>query len=196
MDIELEGIALLTDPLLNKGSAFSEEERGEFHLHGLLPPHVGTLDDQVERRLKGLRGFETDLERYIFLRALQDSETLFYALLTTQPRRASAARLYADRRPGHARSSVSTPISARSVPELAASQDHRQDHRRSPRRGDRGERRASASWLGDQGAGGMGIPIGRLALYTACAGIIPATTLRDPARCRHRRSRAPVRPAL
>ena len=54
MEIELEGIALLTDPLLNKGSAFSEEERNEFHL---LPPHVGTPDDQVERRLKGLRGF-------------------------------------------------------------------------------------------------------------------------------------------
>ena len=81
MDIELEGIALLTDPLLNKGSAFTEDERGEFHLHGLLPPHVGTLDEQVERRLKGLRKFETDLERYLFLRALQDSnETLFYAL--------------------------------------------------------------------------------------------------------------------
>ena len=55
MEIELEGIALLTDPLLNKGTAFSEEERNEFHLHGLLPPHVGTLDDQVERRLKGSR---------------------------------------------------------------------------------------------------------------------------------------------
>jgi malate dehydrogenase (oxaloacetate-decarboxylating) len=52
VDIDLEGIALLTDPLLNKGSAFTEEERTSFHLHGLLPPHVGTLDEQSDRRLK------------------------------------------------------------------------------------------------------------------------------------------------
>ena len=83
VDIDLEGIALLTDPLLSKGSAFTEEERTSFHLHGLLPPHVGTLDEQSDRRLKALRKFETNLERYLFLRGLQDSnETLFYALLT------------------------------------------------------------------------------------------------------------------
>ena len=83
MDIDLEGIALLTDPLLNKGSAFTEEERTSFHLHGLLPPHVGTLDEQSDRRLKALRKFETNLERYLFLRGLQDcNETLFYVLLT------------------------------------------------------------------------------------------------------------------
>jgi len=83
VDIEIEGIALLTDPLLNKGSAFTEEERTQFHLHGLLPPHIGTLDEQVDRRLNALRKFETDLERYLFLRGLQDAnEPLFYALLT------------------------------------------------------------------------------------------------------------------
>jgi hypothetical protein len=71
VDIDLEGIALLTDPLLNKGSAFTEEKRTSFHLHGLLPPHVGTLDEQSDRRLKALRKFETNLERYLLL--LSDS---------------------------------------------------------------------------------------------------------------------------
>ena len=181
MDIELEGIALLTDPLLNKGSAFTEQERGEFHLHGLLPPHVGTLDEQAERRLKGLRKFETELERYIFLRGLQDTnETLFYALLT---------RNLAELLP-----LVYTPTVGEGCQEfshytyyprgLFLSWPHREivDQIIADKRYDRvevivvsdGERILG---LGDQGAGGMGIPIGKLALYTACAGIDPATTL-------------------
>ena len=78
----LSGYELLADPQLNKGTAFSETERETFDLHGLLPPNVATLDEQVSRRLQALRGFETDLERYAFLRELQDTnETLFYALL-------------------------------------------------------------------------------------------------------------------
>jgi hypothetical protein len=77
----LSGYELLA-PLFNKGTAFSETEREAFDLHGLLPPNVTTLDEQVSRRLQALRGFETDLERYAFLRELQDTnETLFYALL-------------------------------------------------------------------------------------------------------------------
>jgi malate dehydrogenase (oxaloacetate-decarboxylating) len=78
----LSGYELLADPQFNKGTAFSETEREAFDLHGLLPPNVATLDEQVSRRLQALRGFETDLERYAFLRELQDTnETLFYALL-------------------------------------------------------------------------------------------------------------------
>ena len=78
----LSGYELLADPQFNKGTAFSEAERETFDLHGLLPPNVLTLDEQVSRRLQALRGFETDLERYAFLRELQDTnETLFYALL-------------------------------------------------------------------------------------------------------------------
>src|ERR1700748_1483721 len=78
----LSGYELLSDPQLNKGTDFSESERGAFALHGLLPPNVLALDEQVSRRLQALRGFETDLERYAFLRELQDTnETLFYALL-------------------------------------------------------------------------------------------------------------------
>src|ERR1700744_6682332 len=80
---ELSGYDLINTPMLNKGTAFDDEERGLFRLHGLLPPHVGSLDEQVARRLKVLRAFATDFERYSFLRALQDiNETLFYALVT------------------------------------------------------------------------------------------------------------------
>src|SRR5450631_76373 len=78
----LSGLDLINQPLLNKGTAFTESERDIFRLHGLLPPHVGTLDQQVQRRLNALRGYTTDFDRYAFLRDLQDvNETLFYALL-------------------------------------------------------------------------------------------------------------------
>jgi malate dehydrogenase (oxaloacetate-decarboxylating) len=56
VDVKLEGLALLTDPLLNKGSAFTEEERTAFGLHGLLPPHISTLDEQITRRLRPCGG--------------------------------------------------------------------------------------------------------------------------------------------
>ena len=93
------GYQLLNDPLLNKGTAFTDDERDEFGLHGLLPPHVGTLEEQVSRRLEALRGSPTDLERYVFLRDLQDTnETLFYALLVAAPRGDAADRLHADGR--------------------------------------------------------------------------------------------------
>ena len=73
---------LLNDPLLNKGTAFTEAERDEFDLHGLLPPVVATLDEQIGRRLQAFRSLPEGLRRYVFLRGLQDSnETLFYALL-------------------------------------------------------------------------------------------------------------------
>jgi malate dehydrogenase (oxaloacetate-decarboxylating) len=79
----LSGYQLLGDSFLNKGTAFSERERDDFELHGLLPPRVATLDEQVSRRLQVLRGFTSDIERYAFLRELQDTnETVFYALVT------------------------------------------------------------------------------------------------------------------
>ncbi len=74
----LSGYELLTDPQLNKGTAFSGDERDAFDLHGLLPPNVSSLDEQVSRGLQALRQFETDLERYAFLREQQETiETLF-----------------------------------------------------------------------------------------------------------------------
>jgi malate dehydrogenase (oxaloacetate-decarboxylating) len=63
IEVDLEGAALLTDPLLNKGTAFTEEERTAFALHGLLPPHLGTLDEQVTRRLQAVRKFDRNLDR-------------------------------------------------------------------------------------------------------------------------------------
>ena len=78
----LSGYDLLNDPLLNKGTAFTEAERDAFDLHGLLPPNVGVLDEQLSRRLQVFRSFGTDLERYSFLLGLHDAnETLFFALV-------------------------------------------------------------------------------------------------------------------
>jgi malate dehydrogenase (oxaloacetate-decarboxylating) len=82
IETDLTGFDLICHPMLNKGMAFTESERDAFNLHGLLPPHVGTLEEQITRRLQVLRSFATDFERYAFLRDLQDSnETLFYAML-------------------------------------------------------------------------------------------------------------------
>jgi hypothetical protein len=78
----LSGYDLLNDPLLNKGTAFTEAERDAFDLHGLLPPNIGVLDEQLSRRLQVFRSFGTDLERYSFLLGLHDAnETLFFALV-------------------------------------------------------------------------------------------------------------------
>ncbi|HET9099999.1 MAG TPA: NAD-dependent malic enzyme, partial [Acidobacteriaceae bacterium] len=80
--ISLSGYDLINSPRFNKGTAFSDHERDIFHLHGLLPPHVGTLAEQLERRLQALRQQTTAFHKYTFLRDLQDAnETLFYALL-------------------------------------------------------------------------------------------------------------------
>src|ERR1700733_7420537 len=83
IETALSGYELLNDPLLNKGTAFSDAERDEFELHGLLPPYVTSLDLQVGRRHDALQATGSDLLKYVFLRGLQDTnETLFYALLT------------------------------------------------------------------------------------------------------------------
>ena len=83
VETTLSGYELLNDPLLNKGTAFTDSERDLFELHGLLPPHVTELDYQVTRRLDAFRTLSSNLQKYVFLRGLQDTnETLFYALLT------------------------------------------------------------------------------------------------------------------
>jgi malate dehydrogenase (oxaloacetate-decarboxylating) len=79
---KLSGYDLLNNPRLNKGTAFSVEERDAFALHGLLPPHVGTLEQQLERRKKALENQSTSFGKYCFMRDLQDTnETLFYSLI-------------------------------------------------------------------------------------------------------------------
>ena len=181
IDVELTGADLLGQPLLNKGTAFSEAERDAFHLHGLLPPHVGTLEQQVVRRLKALRAQESDFERYALLRDLQDiNETLFYALVTRHieellplvytPTVGEGCQRFSEiwRKPRGV--FLSYPNKSR-IREILG--NPRFDKVRVIVVSD-GERILG---LGDQGAGGMGIPIGKLSLYTACAGIRPEQTL-------------------
>jgi malate dehydrogenase (oxaloacetate-decarboxylating) len=76
LETGLKGFDLLNTPMLNKGTAFTEEERDLFGLHGLLPPHIGGLDEQLERRLSVLREFSTDFERYAFLRDIRTTTRL------------------------------------------------------------------------------------------------------------------------
>jgi len=181
IETDLFGYELLNDPLLNKGTAFTDEERDIFELHGLLPPHVATLDEQVARRMQAFQQLPSDLERYVFLRGLQDSvEVLFYALLVHD----LAGMLPV----------VYTPTVGLGCQEfshtfskprgLFLSFPHMGNIKRilANSRFDNveaivvtdGERILG---LGDQGTGGMGIPIGKLSLYTACGGLHPATTL-------------------
>ena len=181
IETDLSGFDLINKPMLNKGSAFTAGERAAFHLHGLLPPHIGTLEEQVERRWKVLSAFETDFEKYAFLRDLQDAnETLFYALMASHlaetlplvytPTVGEGCQRFSEiwRKPRGV--FVSYPNRSR-IREILA--DARFDRVRVIVVSD-GERILG---LGDQGAGGMGIPIGKLSLYTACAGIHPDQTL-------------------
>src|SRR5271155_3827785 len=81
-EVSLSGYDLINSPRWNKGTAFTDQERDAFGLHGLLPPHVGNLEDQLERRLQALALQASDFTKYSFLRDLQDiNETLFYALV-------------------------------------------------------------------------------------------------------------------
>ena len=181
LETGLSGFDLINFPMLNKGTAFSEMERTDFALHGLLPPHVGNLEDQAARRLKVLRDFETGYERYAYLRDLQDTnETLFYSLLVRNldemmplvytPMVGEGCQRFSEiwRKPRGL--FLSYPNQHR-IPEILA--HHRYDAVRAIVVSD-GERILG---LGDQGAGGMGIPIGKLSLYTACAGIHPQACL-------------------
>jgi malate dehydrogenase (oxaloacetate-decarboxylating) len=175
------GYDLLNSPLLNKGTAFTEHERDLFDLHGLLPSTISTLDEQVARRLQALRQLPNDFERYVFLRGLQDSnEVLFYAVLVRNleellpivytPTVGLGCQHFSQafRRPrglflgvphqGRIRSILGHPRFG-NVEAVVATD---------------GER---VLGLGDQGAGGMGISIGKLSLYSGCAGFHPATTL-------------------
>ena len=173
----LSGVDLLLNPRLNKGTAFTEEERDAFALHGLLPPHIGALEDQRERRKLALDHRDTAFGKYNQMRDLQDTnETLFYSLITRHieellpvvytPAVGEGCQRFSEiwRRPRGL--FISFPDQAR-IPQILS--DPRYDDIRCIVVSD-GERILG---LGDQGAGGMGIPIGKMALYTALAGIPP-----------------------
>jgi malate dehydrogenase (oxaloacetate-decarboxylating) len=175
------GMDLLDRPQLNKSTAFTEEERKKFGLHGLLPPQTETLDEQVVRAYEAYTRKDDDLERHIYLRALQDTnEVLFYRLLLDHieemtpmvytPVVALACQQFSHiyRRPRGLfisyplRDSIPTLLRNRPNPEVdvIVVTD--------------GERILG---IGDQGAGGLGIPIGKLSLYTLIGGIRPERTL-------------------
>jgi malate dehydrogenase (oxaloacetate-decarboxylating) len=173
----LHGLGLLMNPRLNKGTAFTEAERDAFALHGLLPPHIGTLEDQSERRKRALDSHPTAFDKYSSMRDLEDSnETLFYSLIAQHteellpivytPAVGEGCQRFSEiwRKPRGL--FLSYPDRDRIAQILA---NPRYDAVRCIVVSD-GERILG---LGDQGAGGMGIPIGKMALYTALGGIPP-----------------------
>lgn len=181
IEVPLRGQMLLEVPMLNKGSAFTEEERHDLGLLGLLPSHVSSPEEQLERTYHNYNGKSSDIEKYVFLASLQDrNETLYYKLLSEHvaemlpivytPTVGLACQEYSHlyRRPRGLylaypyRDQLVRLLQNKPYPEVRVIVVTD------------GERILG---LGDLGVGGLGISIGKLALYSLCAGIHPASTL-------------------
>ncbi|MTJ84073.1 MAG: NAD-dependent malic enzyme [Telmatospirillum sp.] len=174
------GLALLYDPLHNKGTAFSEVERDAYGLRGLLPPHIHTQEEQMARFLQNLRNLADPLEQFVALNALRDrNEALFFRVVCDNvdeimPLIYTPTVGLACQRFGHIfqrpRGMFLSINDRGHIAEIL---------RNWPRKAEiivvtDGERILG---LGDLGANGMGIPVGKLSLYTACAGVDPAICL-------------------
>lgn len=179
--IHAKGPFLLGTPLLNKGTAFTSRERSELHLLGLLPQQIETLEHQSQRAYAQYQSCTSDLERHILLRSIQDSnETLFYRLVdehleemlpiiytpTVGKACQEFSRIYRSHRglfisydERDRLDEIFANVTKNNVKVIVVSDCER------------------ILGLGDQGVGGMGIPIGKLSLYTACGGVSPAYTL-------------------
>ncbi len=181
LEVPFSGHELLEDPMWNKGTAFTEEERRDLGLLGLLPPHIDTMGEQLDRAYEEFNRRPNDLERHVFLRELQDeNETLFYRIVLDHvtemlpiiytPAVGLACQYFSHiyQRPR------GLFISYPEIHEIERILDNRPFREVDVIVVTDGERILG---LGDQGAGGMGIPLGKLSLYTLCAGIHPARTL-------------------
>jgi malate dehydrogenase (oxaloacetate-decarboxylating)(NADP+) len=177
----MRGREILHDPSLNRGTAFTQEERDRLGLHGLLPPRVETQEEQVARNIENCDRKPSDIERYIFLMALQDrNEALFYRTIIDHLRKimplvytptvGQAGQEY-----GHifrsARGLYVTADDRGSIDRVLANWPERDVRVIVVSDGER------ILGLGDLGANGMVIPIGKLVLYTAAGGIDPSKTL-------------------
>lgn len=181
LETNLPGLLLTRLPLLNKGTGFPPEEREEFGLQGLLPTHVSTLEEQTARNYANFKSFRTDLEKHVFLRALQDrSEVLFYAMV--------------DQHIEEMMPIIYTPTVAQAVEQFSRIYRYPRGLTVNTENIDRIDTLLENTpfpdvqlivatdnegilGIGDQGFGGLAICIGKLSLYTAAAGIDPAVTL-------------------
>jgi malate dehydrogenase (oxaloacetate-decarboxylating) len=177
----LRGMDLLDTPIWNRGTAFDENERTTLGLHGLLPPRVEAIEEQLTRAHEAFKAKGTDLERHIYLRQLQDSnETLFYRLMLEHieemmpivytPTVGLACQQFSHiyRRPRGL--VVSYPLRD-SIKEILRNRPNPEVDVIVVTDGER------ILGLGDQGVGGLGIPIGKLSLYSLIGGIHPSRTL-------------------
>ena len=175
------GVKILHDPVRNKGTAFTDAERDALKLRGLLPPRVHSMAEQELRVLGNIRAKPTDLERYLYLVALQDrNETLFYRVIMNHieemmpiiytPTVGKACQEFQHIFRQSRGFYISLQDKGR-VKELLHNWPHKDARIIVVTDGER------ILGLGDLGADGMGIPIGKLALYTACAGIHPTQCL-------------------
>ncbi|HSG05628.1 MAG TPA: NAD-dependent malic enzyme, partial [Nitrospiria bacterium] len=180
-EVDSSGLEILHNPILNKGSAFPQDERILFKIDGFLPPAVSTLEHQVARRYEGFSAKPSDLEKYIYLRALQDrNETLFYAFLLNHleemipivytPTVGLACKRYSHIF-RYTRGIFITSENIGRIDDIFQSLAYRNVEMIVVTDSE------GILGIGDQGVGGMGIPVGKLSLYVAGAGIHPANCL-------------------